>query len=192
MLFEHLALALIKGRQACQGLVQLGEDGEVRFLDPQRFIEFDSTAAAPAFGGLPGARMVNQQLAHHTGCDGQEVRTVLESGLSRVNQLEIGLMDKGRRVQASIRDLATEAAASQPAEPVVNEGNKTVQRPGVAITPLLEQTRDVGGNGFDHALPGLRNLDVTLAGANIAAPSTATNPLFAPSPRCIAADETLV
>ena len=116
----------------------------------------------------------------------------MEPGLSGVNQLEIGLMDKGRRVQASIRDLATEAAASQPAEPVVNEGNKTVQRPGVAITPLPEQTRDVGGNGFDNALPGLRNLDVTLAGPTIAAPSTATNPLFAPSPRSIAADEMLV
>ena len=178
MLLEHLALALIQGRQARESLIQLGEDGEIRFLDPQRFIEFDCTAAAPAFGGLPRARMVNQQLAHHTGCDGQEVRTVLESGLSRVNQLEIGLMDKGRRVQASIRSLATEAAASQPAEPVVDEGNEAVQRPGVAITPLLEQTRDVGGSGFDHDLPGRPNLDVTLAGANIAAPLHSNQPVI--------------
>ena len=154
MLLEHFALTPIQGRQARESVVQISEDGEVRFLYPQRFIEFDCTAAATALGGVPGARMVNQQLTHHPGRDGQEVRTVLESGLPRVNQLEIGLMDKGRRIQASIRRLPTEAAASQSAEPVVDEGHKTIESPGVAIAPLLKQTRDVGGRGFDHSLPG--------------------------------------
>ena len=154
MLLEHLALAPIQGRQARESVVQIGEDGEVRFLYPQRFIEFDCAAAATAFGGVAGARMVNQQLTHHPGRDGQEVRTVLESGLPRVNQLEIGLMDECRRIQASIRSLPTEAAASQPAEPVVDEGHETIQSPGVAIAPQLKQARDVGGSGFDHGLPG--------------------------------------
>ena len=154
MLLEHFALAPVQGRQARESVVQIGEDREVRFLYPQRFIEFDGTAAATAFGGMPGARMVNQQLTHHPGRDGQEVRTVLESGLPRVNQLEIGLMDKGRRIQASVRRLPTEAAASQPAEPVVDEGHKTIQSPGVAIAPQLKQARDISGSGFDHGLPG--------------------------------------
>ena len=154
MLLEYLALAAIQGRQACESVVQLGEYGGVRFLDPQRFIEFDRTCAAAAFRGQPGARMVNQQLAHHPGRDSEEMRPVLESGLPRVNQLEIGLMDQGRCIQASIRTPATQTAASQAAEPTVDEGQKPIQSPGVAIAPLQEQPRDVGGRGFDHDLPG--------------------------------------
>jgi hypothetical protein len=114
------------------------------------------------------------------------VRTVSKSGLPRVNQLDVGLMNERGGIQASIRSLATEAAASQLAEPIVDQGHKTVQRLGVAIAPLLEQTRDVGGSGFDRGLQGRGKLDATVDGLiNIASYSAATNPYRVITHRCI-------
>ena len=81
-----------------------------------------------------------------------------------------------------------EAASSQLAEPVVDEGHKTIQSPGVAIAPQLKQARDVGGSGFDHGLQDAEPGCHVMLG-QYSRPLPATNPLSrhhrrSPTTRC--------
>ena len=83
----------------------------LRHLECQVVIQRQSVAAIP-LGGVAVARVLDQNLPHQLGTDGQEMRTVLEVSCALLLQAQIRLVHQGgalQRVVAGVRSADNDA-----------------------------------------------------------------------------------
>src|SRR3954447_437525 len=84
------------------------------------------------FVGSPGPCVINQDLAHDSRCDGEQVHLIRKARLSLPRKLEIHLVNEGCSLQCVIRALCAEMPGSDPAQVSVQRGGKLGQRYVVA------------------------------------------------------------
>src|SRR6185295_12424175 len=88
------------------------------------------------------ARVVEQDAAHQLRRHTVELRPVLPPDVL-IDQLEIGLVDEGRRLQQMPRTLTFEVPARGLMQLRVDDGNERFKRLPVAIAPRDQELRDV-------------------------------------------------
>src|SRR5262245_46424513 len=83
--------------------------------------------------------MLDQDAAHQSGCETEEVRPVLPMRIPLVDELKVGLVDEGGSLQGVIGPLTTPIAAGQPMQLVIDDRRQFGQGLLVALAPSQEQ-----------------------------------------------------
>src|SRR5690606_19445397 len=112
--------------------------------------EGDGGGVAAAFGGALGPRVVHEDAAHDAGGEAEEVEAVLPRAPLLPRELEVGLVDERRRVEGLGAALPEALAVRERPELVVDEREQPVERLGVAVVRLREETGDLVGRGDRH------------------------------------------
>ncbi len=86
--------------------------------------------------------MVDQDLAHHSPRDAQEVCAAPVIGLFLSDQFDIGFVDQGSRLQGMPDAFLAELAGRESAEFAVDERDNMVQRAFIAGGKLTQLQRD--------------------------------------------------
>src|SRR6185503_20835344 len=73
----------------------------------------------------------------------KEVRAILPVDLPLIDEPDVHLVHKGRRLQGMVSPLAPKLAGRNASELRIDERQQLVQRSPVAATPIGEQRRDV-------------------------------------------------
>ncbi len=119
-------------------------------------IERHALAVAAALGGITRPRTLHQDLPHHVGGDGEEVRAVVRGQVAAGRQAQPGLVDQPRRVEGAPGMFAPHLTARDAAEFVVDQRQQRRQRVAVAGPRAFEQHR--------HRRPGRRGHRDTIIG----------------------------
>ena len=108
-------------------------------VDQRGFFERNLDRAAAAFVACVSASVIDQDVSHHLGAYGEEVRAILpfESFLTR--EFQISLVDQSGCLQRVARAFVTHLAARDAAQFRVDERKQFVERRLVAFTPSGEQ-----------------------------------------------------
>ena len=117
--FVSFSQGFIHGQQI---LIPLGRQG-------QPFGQADAVAAAAVPQAIAAPRMVHQDPPHRLGTDGEEVRAAVPLDPRLVDELQVGLVHQGRRLQRVPRPFSLQVHAGQLAEVVVQKREQTVPRP---------------------------------------------------------------
>ena len=87
--------------------------------------------------------VIDQDAAHDLRRDTKEMRSILPVDLALVDEPEVHLMNKGRRLQGVVGPLLPKLARGHAAELRIDEWQQLVERRPVAATPIAEQRCDV-------------------------------------------------
>jgi hypothetical protein len=98
--------------------------------------------ARASLGAQLVARVIDENSPHQLRRDREEVGTVLPVGVALIDQLEVRLVDDGRRLQTIGPPLASEMPRCDRAKLVMHERNQLVEGFLAAVAPLLEESRD--------------------------------------------------
>jgi hypothetical protein len=82
------------------------------------------------------------------------MRAVSEAGVAYIHQLQIGVVNQGRRIQRLFGGLASQALMREAPKLLVYQGDEAIQRLSVSVTPLAEEACDIGwrrGHDYDQA-----------------------------------------
>ena len=142
--FDQTGLAGVLAVERVQGIVEVeeihrfggGGSGGVTHR-----LQGDGQGDVTLFG-VAGADVIDQDAADHLGGDGQEMGAAFEVGLALVHELQIGFVDQGGWLQGMMARLAGHLAAGDAAHLVVDEREDTVEGFGLAVAPLIEESRD--------------------------------------------------
>src|SRR5580658_6828582 len=99
--------------------------------------------AAAAFFGAAPAGAGDQDLAHDPRRHAEEVRAVLEIGQILGDELQVGFMNEGGRLQGDTGTFAPHAADGESFQFCVDDGSQGVQRLFVAAAALPEKDGEV-------------------------------------------------
>ena len=101
--FDDAGFARIEFGQQIERLIQ-GQNVDSTSLRPEEhLIQRHALRIAAALAIRTAARMVYQNSAHHLRAEGQKVRTVLTLDAAGSNQLEVGFIGQGSRLQRMAR-----------------------------------------------------------------------------------------
>jgi hypothetical protein len=141
--FDDFGLAGVEGGEAFEGFVE-GEDVFV-FLggEGDGFIEDDARAASAALVALVGAGVVDKDAAHGLGGDGEEVRLALPVDARLIDELHVGFVDEGGRLEGVVVAFLGEVMAGEGAEFIVDEGEEFVSGTTVSAAELFEDLGDI-------------------------------------------------
>ena len=103
----------------------------------------DSPGAAAAFGVPPRARVIDKDAPHQPCGDREKVRAVLPPDAREIDQPEVRLVDKRRRLERVSLPLACHLPAGQSPQLAVNERHQLLERLLIAAAPRDEQIGDV-------------------------------------------------
>src|SRR5512134_1048529 len=106
--------------------------------------------------------VIDQDPAHDVRGDTKEMRPILPIDLALVDEPDVHLMNKGRRLQGVVGPLLPKLARGHAAELRIDEWQQLIERSPVAATPIAKQCRDVarrdhrsllksGGSGPQHS-----------------------------------------
>jgi hypothetical protein len=115
----------------------------------QRFVKSDAGCGAATFLVLPRARVIHQNVAHHTRGDRQEMRPVLPLNMLSIDEPQIRFVYEGRRLQTVAHAFARHTTTGDPVKLPLYKGNQLVERRLVALAPFQKQScgfRRVVGN----------------------------------------------
>jgi hypothetical protein len=98
---------------------------------------------------LPG--MMNQNLSHQVGGDGEELRAAATFHLGLIDHPQIRLVDQRRRLERVVLPFASNVGRRQTAQLAVQQRDKVAQCLLITATPGLEQTRHVPGFRCRHS-----------------------------------------
>jgi len=101
----------------------------------------DATAALIGFEA-PGVG--NEHLPHRSRCQGEKVGSVLPLHALDVDQLEIRLVDEGRRREGMARPLPAQALVGPAPQVVVDQRKQLVQGAAVSAPPGGQESRGIG------------------------------------------------
>lgn len=124
MQFHDAASPGIKDFQALQRLVQREHFDEVTLLPQEVIMEGDRLAGPSPLGGVALPRVIDQNLAHLVGSDGEEVRPVLPSDGRPFGKALPGFVYERSRLQGVVSPLAPHIGGCQAAHFAVYEGRK--------------------------------------------------------------------
>jgi hypothetical protein len=87
--------------------------------------------------------VIDQDPAHDLRRNTKKMRSILPIDLALVDEPDVRLMNKGRRLQGVVGPLVPKLARGHAAELRIDEWQQLIERSPVAATPLAEQRRDV-------------------------------------------------
>jgi hypothetical protein len=87
--------------------------------------------------------VIDQDPAHDLRCDTEEMRSILPIDLALVDEPDIYLMNKGRRLQGVAGPFVPKLARGNAAKLRIDEWQQLIERRPVAATPIAEERRDV-------------------------------------------------
>ena len=105
-------------------------------------IDGDMNRIASAFHAASRASVIHQDVAHHAGSHGEEVRTVAPAGIRARQEAQKRLLNQRGRLHRMVPTLMTEVATRKPTQFRINERRRTVILP-IALAPIGQQSRDV-------------------------------------------------
>jgi hypothetical protein len=103
----------------------------------------DPRATAPTLSALAPTRMIDKEPPHQLGCNAKEVRAVLPLDVLLPDQLQVGLVNEGCRLQRMAGPLAREISLRQPLQLVIHDRHQLVERLPVSLSALDEQLSQV-------------------------------------------------
>ena len=146
--FDDAGLAGVEFFEGVEGGVE-GEDVCIRWLGDGElggFGEGDAEGAVAAFGGLGFAGGLDENAAHESGGDAEEVGAVLPLVGLPFDEAEEGFVDEGGGLEDVAGAFAGEVVLGEGVEFAVDEGGEAGEGVGVALAPGGEDARDVGGS----------------------------------------------
>jgi len=122
--FDDLGFAGIEAGEFFECLVEGDDLGSVIGGVEELFFEGDLLEAAAPFGGIAGAGVVDEDVAHGAGGDAEEVGAGMGVEVAGVGEAEIGLVNEGGGGEGVAGGFAAEEGAGDAAEFVVDEGEE--------------------------------------------------------------------
>jgi hypothetical protein len=101
------------------------------------FIQRNPMSAAAAFGHLPRASVIHQDVAHRLRRNAKKMGAILPVFLLLPDQSQISLVDQRRRLQRVSHGLLMDIAPRHPAQFCVNHRRPLVERLAVTPAPAL-------------------------------------------------------
>jgi hypothetical protein len=98
--------------------------------------------------------VVDENPAHHAGRYREEMGAVLPRHRFAVDETEICLIDQGCSLQAVADPLSRDAASGDSVEFLMDERNQPSERGFVALSPLEQQSGNLGGVISNAAILG--------------------------------------
>ena len=103
------------------------------------------------------ARVIDQNIAHHSGRQAVKLRATLPLDFLLIHQAQIGFVYQRRRLQAMIRALPSQIPDRQPTQLVIDQRHKLLERGSVAAAPLQKKVgnavRRVARHAWSAAFP---------------------------------------
>src|SRR5690606_34823027 len=136
--FDDRSLAIV---QALERLLQRKQALEIHITRQVLPRDRGVLPFAAPLRGPPPASMIDEDLAHRTGGDRQEMRAVAWLTARTLEKLQIGLMDQRRGVQRMPRLFTTQLPLRDPPELRVDEREQLIEGIAIAVAHPTEQTR---------------------------------------------------
>lgn len=140
--FDDLGFAGVEAGEFFQGVVEGDDLGGVIGGVDELFFEGDFLEAAAAFGGIAGAGVVDEDVAHGAGGDAEEVGAGVGVEVVGVGEAKVRFVDKGGGGEGMAGRFAAEEGAGDAAEFVVDEGEELFARLFIAFAKAEEKLRD--------------------------------------------------
>ncbi len=140
--FDDAALAWVEGFEAMESLID-GEDVGVGDGSGVGFAEFEVGGAGAAACSETGAGVVDEDVAHDGGGEGEELGAGGEVHIAGAEEADAGFVDEGRGLKSDIRGFVTESPAGEGAEFVVDVVEEQIAGGGIAGAPAVEQVDGV-------------------------------------------------
>ena len=133
---DNAALLRIKFGQFVQSVVE-SDHVDAPGLERQSVIQRQSVASIP-LGGIAAARVLDQNLPHQLGADGQEMLAVLELSCPLFLQAQIRLVHQGGALQSVVRAFVPQVMMRHPPQLVIDERKHLTQRLVVTGVPVRQ------------------------------------------------------
>ena len=127
MHFEDIGLPWIECGESGEGFVD-GQDvcgGVVCSLD-QLFDESDLDLSVAALFRAMGARIINENMAHHVGSEAEDAGSVLPHGVGFADEPQVGLIDQGCGLEGVVATLEAHLHHCQVMQLLVEAGGEVV------------------------------------------------------------------
>ena len=111
----------------------------LRGLDVRGFVVLDLWRAAAALLRARTVGVVDQNLAHRPGRDGEKMGAVLPLRIGLVGQAQISLIDQRGRLQGVIRAFSRHIMMRETPQIFVNEGRELIERAPVSVPRIGQQ-----------------------------------------------------
>ena len=92
-----------------------------------------ATFHSPAFAGV-----IDEHAPHHLGRRAIEMRATGQPRFAQAGEPQVGLVNKGRRLQQVTGSFVAKMPASEPAQLLVDQGEERLERVSVASAPPLQ------------------------------------------------------
>ncbi len=103
-------------------------------------VERELLELAAALLGLVGARVIDEDAAHHLRGDAEEVRAVLPLHLRLIHEPHVRLVDERGGLQRVADALLAQVARGEAPQLAVDDGQQVVEHPAVAVRQADEQS----------------------------------------------------
>jgi hypothetical protein len=131
-----LTLSRVDGRQCGQRIIQRDEVPIRLTGDDQCFVEGDTHRLTATLLVLPRARVIDQDVSHHTCGDREEMGAIMPGDALRIDQAQIRFVDEGRCLETVSRPLARHAPSRNLVQLTLDERNQSAEGALVALPPL--------------------------------------------------------
>ena len=127
---HNATLLLIEFRQFLESVVERHHINVAGF-ELKRVIQRQPESAI-ALGGIPAARVLDQNLPHQLGADGHEMITILKWSCALFFQAQISLVHQGGALQGVARAFLPQVMMRDPSQLVINQRKRPAQ--GLVVT----------------------------------------------------------
>lgn len=136
--FKHARLGFVEGFEFVEGAVEIDDPGGGGIEPGEFVVKGDGDGAGAAFGGLGGAGVVDERVAHQGGGEGVKVAAGIEAGFGAGEEFKEEFVDEGGGLEGVAGALAAEVTGGEFAKLGVNEGGEAFQGGPIACAPLVE------------------------------------------------------
>src|SRR5882762_4117335 len=105
---------------------------------------------SPTFHRLTTASVIDQHAAHQSGCDSEEVSSILPMDATLIDQLHVDLVDERGRLKRVIVPFLAKVLPSEMMKLVVDERHELVERGTITSAPAIQEPRNVRSREFAH------------------------------------------
>ncbi len=97
--------------------------------------EWEIRGTSASLGAVSTPGIPDQQPAHHAGCNGKEVRPVVDGDRVAAHEVQVRFMDKISGVEGVILSFPIQVVVCQPAEFIIHAGHERVERLLISLPP---------------------------------------------------------
>lgn len=133
----------IDSREFFEGFIESQQIHRTRLDGRLSILEGNQGSAGATLGRAMAARVVDENLAHVLGGDGDKMRAAFPIGPGTLlHEPQKGFVDQSGGLQGVSRTLAAEIRSRQPAQFPIDNGGYLDQSGFVALAPVLQQDGD--------------------------------------------------